>query len=217
MDRIARLLVAAVLTLAVAAPASAAATLAPLFTVAGVVNTVALATYFACTNTDTVAESVGIEVFGQEVTSSSRPHRTQSLWGRRRPSCLEPNRCCLDGRRRPQPWQRHKGLGKHLDHVEEDRLLGLPGRHEQQSSSVNDQPHHRLQGEAEGRVSPTAMIRSPGVSFERAPALARTGRVVLDRRSCRLRQAARPHDAPTRFSRGGGGRPSPRGGRGGEL
>jgi hypothetical protein len=65
MNRIARLLVAAVLTLSVAVPASAAATLAPLFTVAGVMNTVALATYFACTNTDTVAESVGIEVFGQ--------------------------------------------------------------------------------------------------------------------------------------------------------
>lgn len=51
MKRIARLLVAAALTLAVAVSASAAV-LAPLFTVSGVINNGALATFFACTNTD---------------------------------------------------------------------------------------------------------------------------------------------------------------------
>lgn len=68
MARFARLLVAAALTLAVAAPASTAhaqATLTPLFTVAGVVNTGSFGTFIACTNTDTVSISVGIDFFAQ--------------------------------------------------------------------------------------------------------------------------------------------------------
>jgi hypothetical protein len=65
MFRVSRLLVAAALTLAVAAPASAAVVLAPLFTVPGLINHGTLATYFACTNADTVAATVGVEVFDQ--------------------------------------------------------------------------------------------------------------------------------------------------------
>jgi hypothetical protein len=68
MARFARLLVAGALTLAAVGPATTAhaqAPLAPLFTVPGVVNAGALGTFFACTNDDTVAQSVGIDIFGQ--------------------------------------------------------------------------------------------------------------------------------------------------------
>jgi hypothetical protein len=65
MFRVSRLLVAAALTLAVVGSASASSTLAPLLTVAGVVNTAGLSTYFACTNTDVVNVTIGIDVFGQ--------------------------------------------------------------------------------------------------------------------------------------------------------
>ncbi len=68
MFRVSRLLVAAALALAVATPASAAGVLAPLFTVPGVINSLSLGTFFACTNTDVVPLSVGIEVFGQNGT-----------------------------------------------------------------------------------------------------------------------------------------------------
>jgi hypothetical protein len=79
MNHIARLLVGAALTLAVAAPASTAhaqATLAPLFTVAGVINTGSFGTYFACTNTDTSPVSIGVEVFDQGGTSTNNPATT---------------------------------------------------------------------------------------------------------------------------------------------
>jgi hypothetical protein len=76
MARFARLLAAAALTLAVVAPASAVATLAPLFTVAGVMNTGSFGTYFACTNTDTGPVIVGVEVFDQGGTSTNNPTTT---------------------------------------------------------------------------------------------------------------------------------------------
>ncbi len=68
MFRVARLLVAATLTLAIAGPASAASTLAPLFTVPGVINSGPLGTFFACTNTDVAALTVGVEVVSQNGT-----------------------------------------------------------------------------------------------------------------------------------------------------
>ncbi len=65
MLRVSRLLIAAALTLAIAGPASAAAVLAPLFTVPGLINTSSHATFFTCTNTDTAPVTVGIDVYGQ--------------------------------------------------------------------------------------------------------------------------------------------------------
>jgi hypothetical protein len=99
MNHIARLLVGAALTLAVAAPASTAhaqATLAPLFTVAGVINTGSFGTYFACTNTDTSPVSIGVEVFDQGGTSTNNPATPAAVLGRLlRPERPEQTRHCL--------------------------------------------------------------------------------------------------------------------------
>jgi hypothetical protein len=76
MFHVSRLLVAAALTLAVAAPASAASTLAPLFTVSGVINNGSLATFFSCTNTDTVPTTVGIEIDNGNGTLLNVPSAT---------------------------------------------------------------------------------------------------------------------------------------------
>jgi hypothetical protein len=76
MSRFVRTLSVAVFVLAIAAPAFAAGTLAPLFTVPGVVNTGTLGTYFACTNTDAVPVTVGVEVFGQGGSSGNNPLTT---------------------------------------------------------------------------------------------------------------------------------------------
>ncbi len=76
MFRVSRLLVVAVLTLAVARPASASAIPAPLFTVAGVVNNGGLGTFVACTNGDAVPVTVGVEVFGPSGASLNNPTST---------------------------------------------------------------------------------------------------------------------------------------------
>jgi hypothetical protein len=74
MDKLIRASV--VLALAVSAPpAHAQAT--PLFTVAGVINSGGLGTFFACTNSDTVAATIGVEVFDGSGASLNNPTATQ--------------------------------------------------------------------------------------------------------------------------------------------
>jgi hypothetical protein len=74
MDKLIRASV--VLALAVsAAPAHAQAT--PLFTVAGVINSGGLGTFFGCTNSDTVAATIGVEVFDASGASLNNPTATQ--------------------------------------------------------------------------------------------------------------------------------------------